>query len=226
METRNPEVKDVLTRNDQHDGEHAPGEHDGQGHVGHVHGAIVPRRPTREQLQHIQGWGADLDRKNRPGVPMERTPPRFINVPEGDPSPQPQSTEVLVSTERPGRSPLFGSAQPPSGLSGMIRRGAFKLTENDVRHWLLLILADRVNMVEGIAEDLARGHVPNILGEMGIKAEIKHNPAGLVKKAALATAVIGAAVYLMKRRDRDDDRIAYRNDADRYHHGPRHKRYR
>ncbi len=42
--------------------------------------AIAPRRPTREQLQHIQGWGADLDRKNRPGVPMERTPPRFINA--------------------------------------------------------------------------------------------------------------------------------------------------
>ena len=198
METRN----DVVAANDQRDGHRAPGEHDGEGHVGHVHGAIAPRRPTRDQLQHIQGWGADLDRKNRPGVPMERTPSRFIHVPDADPVPQQQDVEVLVSTERPGRSPLFGSVQPPSGLSGAIRRAAFKMTENDVRHWLLLLVADRVNMVEGIGQDLARGKVPNVLAEMGIKAKFKHNPAGLAKKAAVVTAVAGAAYLLLKRRDR------------------------
>lgn len=198
METRN----DIVTANDQHDGHYAPGEHDGDGHVGHVHGAIAPRRPTRDQLQHIQGWGADLDRKNRPGVPMERTPPRFINVPAGDPAPQEQHVEVLVSTERPGRTPLFGSVQPPSGLSGAIRRLAFKRTENDLRHWLLLLLADRVNVVEGIGDDLAKGKVPNVLAEMGIKSELKHNPAGLAKKVAIGAALVGAACYLMKRRDR------------------------
>jgi len=198
METRN----DIVTANDQHDGQHAPGEHDGDGHVGHVHGAIMPRRPTRDQLQHIQGWGADLDRKNRPGVPMERTPPRFINAPAGDPAPQAQDVEVLVSTERPGRTPLFGSVQPPSGLSGAIRRSAFKHSENDVRHWLLLLLADRVNVVEGIGHDLSQGKVPNVLAEMGIKSEFMHNPAGLAKKVVIGGAVIGAACYLMKRRDR------------------------
>lgn len=198
METRN----DIVTANDQHAGHHAPGEHDGDGHVGHVHGAIAPRRPGREQLQHIQGWGADLDRKNRPGVPMERTPPRFINVPPGEPAPQEQQVEVLVSTERPGRTPLFGSVQPPSGLSGAIRRLAFKRSENDLRHWLLLLLADRVNVVEGIGDDLSRGKVPNILGEMGIKAEFRHNPAGLARKVAIGAAVVGAACYLMKRRAR------------------------
>ncbi len=213
METRN----DVSSpANDHHDGHHAPGEHDGQGHVGHVHGHIAPRRPTRDQLQHIQGWGADLDRKNRPGVPMERTPPRFINTPEHDPVPQEQKVEVLVSTERPGLTPLHGTVQPPSGLSGMIRRGAFKLSENDVRHWLLLILADRVNMVEGIGQDLARGHVPNILGEMGIKAELKHNPAGLVKKVALGAALVGAAVYLIKRRDDEEEQHRHRYHRSRY----------
>lgn len=197
METR----KDIVETNDQRDGHHAPGEHDGQGHVGHVHGYLAPRRPSREQLQHIQGWGADLDRKDRPGVPMERTPPRFINVPEGEIEPQEQHVEVLVSTERPGRTPLFGSAQPPSGLSGAIRRLAFKASENDVRHWLLLLLADRVNMVEGIGQDLAQGKVPNVLAEMGIKSELKYNPAGLAKKVAIGAAVLGAACYLMKRRD-------------------------
>ena len=198
METRN----DIVSANDRHDGQHAPGEHDGDGHVGHVHGPIAPRRPTREQLQHIQGWGADLDRKNRPGVPMERTPPRYITSPDGDPAPQEQHVEVLVSTERPGRTPLFGSVQPPSGLSGAIRRSAFKHTENDLRHWLLLLVADRVNMVEGIGQDLAQGRVPNVLAEMGIKAEFRHNPAGLAKKVAIGAAVVGAAYLLMQRRKR------------------------
>jgi len=205
--------------------QHTEHEHHGHAH-GHDHGHlqqhpsqghIAPRRPSRQELQHINGWGADLDRKNRPGVPMERTPPRFINQPEGELPQQQEKVEVLVSTERPGITPIFGTVQPPSGLSGMIRRLAFKSSENDIRHWLLLLLADRVNMVEGIAEDLARGHVPNVLGEMGIKAEMKHNPAGLAKKAAITAAVVGTAVYLMKRRDRGEVRYeGDRYDGDRY----------
>lgn len=37
---------------------------------------------------------------------------------------------------------------------------AYKLGENDIRHWLLLFLADRINVVEGIGQDLMNGHVP------------------------------------------------------------------
>jgi hypothetical protein len=162
----------------------------------------MPQRPTREQLAHIQGWGADLDRKNRPAVPMERTPPRFIHPHEGKLPQQPQTVEILVSTERPGITPIFGTAQPPKGLSGMMRRLAFRWAENDLRHWLILLAADRVNVVEGIGEDLAKGKVPNVLAEMGIKSEWQYNKAGLAKKAAIATAVVGTAVWLMRRRDR------------------------
>jgi hypothetical protein len=163
---------------------------------------MVPQRPTREQLSHIHGWGADLDRKNRPAVPMERTPPRFIHAHEGKLPQQPETVEVLVSTERPGITPIFGTVQPPKGLSGMMRRLAFRWSENDMRHWLLLLAADRVNVVEGIGEDLAQGKVPNVLAEMGIKSEWQHNKAGLVKKAVIAGAVVGAAVYLTRRRER------------------------
>jgi hypothetical protein len=161
-----------------------------------------PQRPRREQLAHIQGWGADLDRKDRPAVPMERTPPRFIPEPVGRLPQQPQKVEVLVSTERPGITPIFGTAQPPKGLSGMLRRVAFNWSENDLRHWLLLLAADRINVVEGIGDDLAHGKVPNVLAEMGIKSEWQHNKAGLVRKAAIAGAVVGTAVYLMRRRER------------------------
>ena len=64
-----------------HDNEH---DHD----HGHAHGHNHPVQPelkqhrrTREELTHIKGWGADLDHKNRPAVPMERTPPRLEGAP-------------------------------------------------------------------------------------------------------------------------------------------------
>jgi len=183
---------------------YAPIEEERRGHV-HQHERQLdhdmrPTRPTRESLAHIQGWGADLDRKDRPAVPMERMPARFIDPQPGQPEQQVETVEVLVSNERPGITPVFSSKQPPSGLSGVIRRLAFKLTENDIRHWLLLLVADRVNMVEGIVQDVAGGKVPNVLAEMGIKAEFQHNKAGLAKKVAIGTVVAGGVWYLLQRR--------------------------
>ena len=154
----------------------------------------------RVDTSTIQGWGADLDRKNRPAVPMERMPARVHG--HGELAQQPRNMEVFVSPERPGLTPLFGTSAPPSGLSGAIRRLAYKLTENDIRHWLLLLVADRVNVVEGIGDDLAAGRVPNVFAEMGIKAEWQHNKTGLVRKVAVAGAVAGIAYYLIANREK------------------------
>src|SRR5690349_19100352 len=69
----------------------------------------------------IIGWGADLPIENRPAYPRERTPPR-LEVPWNEPERQKQNVEVLVSVEHVQRPPVFGTVQPPSGLSGVIRR--------------------------------------------------------------------------------------------------------
>ena len=183
------------------------------GHDHPVQPELKQHRRTREELTHIQGWGADLDHKNRPAVPMERTPPRYTPADAPTPQPQEQRVEVLVSNERPGITQLHGTVQPPSGLSGLLRRAAFKFSENDIRHWLILLGADRINVVEGVVDDLAHGHVPNILGEMGLKSEWQHNKAGLAKKVAIAGAIGAAAYFLLK--DRDSDRYEDRYD-DRY----------
>lgn len=180
-----------------HDHDHDHGHHEQLP----VQPQLRQHRNTREAMGHIKGWGADLDHKNRPAVPMERTPPRYTPADMPDTPAQTQRVEVLVSNERPGITQLHGTAQPPSGLSGMLRRAAFKFTENDIRHWLILLGADRINVVEGIVDDLAHGHVPNILGEMGLKAEWQHNKAGLAKKVAIAGAIGAAAYYLLTRRD-------------------------
>ncbi|MGN6093224.1 MAG: hypothetical protein ACTHOL_12795 [Luteibacter jiangsuensis] len=104
----------------------------------------------------IPGWGADLDRANRPAVPMERTPPRLDGVHWGDPEPQISNVEILQSTEHFKRPPVFGTSVPPRGVSGWIRRRAFRHSENDLRHWLMLLFADRVDVVESLASDARR----------------------------------------------------------------------
>src|SRR5690554_8091493 len=104
--------------------------------------------------------------------------------------------EILHSNERPNLTAVFGTSSPPSGLSVMIRRMAFKHSENSYLHWLPLILADRVNVVEGVVDDLLHGHVPNIFAEKGWKAEWKHNRKRLITKVAVSTAVTAALLTL------------------------------
>ena len=67
-------------------------------------------------------------------------------IPQGRVRPTPAQT---------GRPPtavhetaVFGTAQPPRGLSGVMRRRAYEIPEHHVRHWLLLMLADRIDLLE------------------------------------------------------------------------------
>jgi hypothetical protein len=158
--------------------------------------------PDRSRYAHIQGWGADLGHGNRPAYPMERMPARLEHPPQQEPEQQKITTTVFHSTERPRITPIYGSTVPPRGLSGRLRAWAFRYSENNVFHWLLLLLADRINMMEGIGEDLRSGHVPNVPGEMGIRAEIKYNPVGFARKVAVTSAVVGVACFLIARQRR------------------------
>lgn len=58
------------------------------------------------------------------------------------PEQQPVTVEVLHSNERPNITAVFGTSTPPAGLSGVIRRYAFKQRELGYGHWLPLLLAD------------------------------------------------------------------------------------
>jgi hypothetical protein len=150
---------------------------------------------------HIIGWGADLRPEDRPAYPKERIPARPIGVHWTEPDQQPVSVEILCSTERDGITPIFGTTVPPQGVSGALRRVAFKFSENDLRHWLLLLFADRTDMVEGILDDLAHGRLPNIFQEMGLAAAWKFDRPRLLRKAGMAVALI-AIVWMVARRSR------------------------
>ncbi len=112
--------------------------------------------------------------------------------------------EVLHSNERPNVSAVFGTSAPPAGISGILRRFAFRFSEPSYGHWLPLMLADRVNMVEGIAHDVSRGTIPNLFAEHGWGAEWKHNREGLVAKVLVGAALISAAVCFFARDSTDD----------------------
>jgi hypothetical protein len=95
----------------------------------------------------VKGWGVDAAREHRPGVPWER-PPRPAPGAHIDPAPQRPRTRVLHRREIDRLTTVFGSAQPPKGLSGMLRRLAYRLPEHRARHWMLLLVADRVDELE------------------------------------------------------------------------------
>lgn len=162
---------------------------------------------TKETLAakyaHILGWGIDADPKNDPTYPIKQ---RIDNEQKGysweRPTQQSVDIEVLHSIERPNTSAVFGTSVPPSGLSGQIRRFAFRSSESEYGHWLPLLIADRVNVVEGIVDDFRQGRVPNIFAEKGMMADWKYNKKGLLKQVLITAAITTAVVTLLSRNNR------------------------
>jgi hypothetical protein len=154
-----------------------------------------------DKYSHINGWGVDADPRNEPTYPMKHwTGDDHQRLNYERPPQQPVTVEVLHSNERPNLTAVFGTASPPSGLSGAIRRYAFKFSESEYGHWLPLLLADRVNAVEGIVDDLKRGYIPNVFAERGWKAEWKYNPKGLAQKVLIGAVVTTVVISLLSRK--------------------------
>jgi hypothetical protein len=164
----------------------------------------MPFEKERENLadnyKHINGWGIDADPENEPTYPMKNYTGDDHNRLEWERPPlQNESVEILKSIEHPRITAVFGTVAPPSGLSGMIRRFAFKYSESTYAHWLPLVIADRVNVVEGIVDDLAHGHIPNIFAEKGWKAEWKYNRQEFVQNIAITVAVAAATILIFSK---------------------------
>lgn len=163
-----------------------------------------------DKYSHINGWGIDADPENEPTYPMKKyTGDDHQRLNYERPPLQEVDVEVLKSNERPNLTAVVGTSTPPSGLSGMIRRHAFKYSEGQWAHWLSLILADRINMVEGIIEDFAHGHVPNIWNERGWNKEWEHNKKGVLATAAVSALVAGAVVAFLSQKNKAKKRKKY-----------------
>ena len=151
----------------------------------------------------IAGWGVDADPGNDPTYSYRARSEDDHSGKWERPAQQEPEIEVLQSVEHVRLPAVFGTSVPPRFLSGSMRRLAFRWSESNWAHWMILLAADRVNMVEGLAEDLVRGKIPNIPKEMGVPAEWKHNKAGLAKKVAVSAVVVGGLWALIRSRRGD-----------------------
>ena len=133
----------------------------------------------------IPGWGTDIDPRNDPTYPYRERGHDDHSGQWQRPTQQDSEVEILQSIEHKWRPAVVGTSTPPRALSGSIRRAAFKWSESNLVHWLLLMGADRVGTFEGVVEDVARGRVPNYR---------------FLGKVALGAAAIGATAALLSRK--------------------------
>lgn len=159
-------------------------------------------RSTIDLSSKIAGWGSDLDPAVRPGVPMDKAPDVGIETLYPDFEQQIPRHRVHKSTEHAKLTPVFGNVCPPRGLSGKIRDFAYNFSEGRLSHWILLMTADRVDVVEEILIDLSRFQIPNIPKEMGLRSALKYNRNGLVEKVAVVGLGVLAYMAFSRMRER------------------------
>jgi hypothetical protein len=146
----------------------------------------------------IPGWGMDTDLKDIPNYPIKNyTGDDHSRINWQRPASQQGHGKILMSTERPHLSAVFGTTLPPKGLSGALRKHAFKYSENMYRHWLALLVADRIDTMEGSIADIFHGRIPRLAKERGWGAIGKHRPALLVRKILIRFVLFGAIIALI-----------------------------
>ncbi len=138
--------------------------------------AAKPRlAESSDQLRaRIPGWGVDLDPKDRPSVPRERFDPDLNGAHWDFPERQPEKWPRERSIEHQFLTPVFGTSCPPRGLSGVVRRYAFRYSEGRAAHWLLLLGADRVDALEHHLGSFLTLRPDHPITETGVLSE--HSP--------------------------------------------------
>lgn len=129
---------------------------------------------------------------DRPGVPMEASPEEPADGASWtQPERQKNAEDHLIRAGLDRPTPVVGTAQPPRGVSGSLRQSAYGIPEHFARHWALLMLADRVDVVEDRLGSAMAGPMEQVGFDTGARVA-RRNPL-----AVLAGAVAGA--WLVKR---------------------------
>lgn len=133
---------------------------------------------SSEQLRaRIPGWGVDLDPADRPGSPRERFDPGATGAHWRFPERMPDTPKRERSIEHRFLPPVYGTAQPLHGLSGLIRRYAYRrYSEARFAHWALLILGDRVEGAGANLRSVVSLRPDNPVTETGVIAEGSRHP--------------------------------------------------
>jgi hypothetical protein len=134
------------------------------------------RAPSSDELRaRIPGWGADLDPADRPSVPKMKYDPDATGAHWVFPERQAYDGFREKSIEHEILTPVFGTAVGLKGLSGVIRRYSYdRFSEGRAAHWLLLLGADRVDVLESRVTALLSGKPDNPIAETGVRSELTH----------------------------------------------------
>lgn len=134
--------------------------------------------PSADELRaRIPGWGADLDPADRPSFPQERSDLPATGAHWDFPERQRMDSRRERSIEHKFLTPVYGTAQPLHGVSGAIRRYAYRrFSEARAAHWLLLVLGDRVEAVGAHARSLLSARPDNPVTQTGVLSEPRHRP--------------------------------------------------
>jgi hypothetical protein len=132
---------------------------------------------SSDQLRaRIPGWGVDSDPKDRPSVPRERFDPYGSGAHWDFPERQPEKWPRERSIEHAQLTPVFGTSTPPRGLSGAMRKLSYaRFSEARAAHWLILLMADRVDSVEAGLRSLVSLHPDNPVTETGVLSEVRYH---------------------------------------------------
>jgi hypothetical protein len=132
--------------------------------------------PIEKLRERIPGWGVDLDPKDRPSVPKLQFHDDLSGAHWEFPERQPEKWPRERSIEHKFLTPVFGTAQPPTGLSGAIRKFSYATySEGRAAHWLLLIAADRVDAWESHLKSFLTLRPDNPMTETGVLSEFTHH---------------------------------------------------
>ena len=135
-----------------------------------------PLAESSDELRaRIPGWGADLDPKDRPAVPQEQFDPELSGAHWDFPERQPELWPRERSVEHKFLTPVFGTSCPPRGLSGILRRYAYRYSEGRAAHWLILLAADRVDAGEEHLRSFVTLRPDNPITETGVLSEFSRH---------------------------------------------------
>jgi hypothetical protein len=140
------------------------------------------KRPTSDELRaRIPGWGVDLDPADRPSFPRERFDPGATGAHWEFPDRQEELQPRERSIEHGILPPVFGTVAPLHGVSGLIRRTAYKrYSEARLAHWLLLIAGDRVDALGAQVQGVLGGKPDDPITESGVQTEVRQH--GLLQR--------------------------------------------
>jgi hypothetical protein len=169
-----------------------------------------------ELRARIPGWGVDLDPKDRPSVPKEQFDPNLNGAHWEFPERQPERWPRERSIEHKFLTPVFGTSCPPKGVSGIMRKYAYRrFSEGRAAHWLILMAADRVDSLGSHLQSLLTLRPDNPITETGVlseftrhgiasrmgkkRADLTHQPLDVIIIATPWVVAVGAVYQALKR---------------------------